>query len=537
MLACRLCPSTTWIIGQSLLCSLTLGIVFAFLWWSGKRKATNSNRNLRDVFLSNMKIVIGFVQVTAGIMDAFAFIEWPAYLADIGKVAEIFQLNVLHITPLQCINNNFGINVFQSMILMLAMNASVAVVAVIVYLVACGCMRVRDLGDIERQAVLSKTRIALYRSTVVLLFIIFPGTCSSITRAIPCHTICQSDNNNHCQSYLRADNSIECNQSYSRKKIVAYVSLGYIFLFPTLALVYLFKHVKKRTLNRENEQLQRQGDDRNTPNTTVKKANASAQTRLSDDCKKVEHKTGESKRYCVYINSEKVLQLDGEEERQNRQDRDDIAVNVRIETFMSGESLESGERSSSPSSFPSTALTNLATPNPIEEEIQTVTRHAYTRKNNRGRFDKDDVQISPEVFKVDPFAEPELLQAVSFLHENFKYNAWYWEFIETIRKVLLVSCLRLIGSEGRTYIGLASIVSGIFAILFAKKQPMNDGFESHLQMLSLTVTFVNLATGVIMKIPSEASQDASASYLNNIVFDVLLVTTNLSLIVALTGVL
>ena len=47
-----------------------------------------------------MKIVIGFVQVTAGIMDAFAFIEWPAFLADIGKFAEIFQLNVLQIAPL-----------------------------------------------------------------------------------------------------------------------------------------------------------------------------------------------------------------------------------------------------------------------------------------------------------------------------------------------------------------------------------------------------------------------------------------------------
>ena len=60
MLSCRSCPSTTWIIGQSLLCSLALGTAFAFLWWSGKRKAKNSNRNLRYVILSNMKIVIGF---------------------------------------------------------------------------------------------------------------------------------------------------------------------------------------------------------------------------------------------------------------------------------------------------------------------------------------------------------------------------------------------------------------------------------------------------------------------------------------------
>ena len=532
MLACRSCPSTTWIIGQSLLCSFVLGIVFVFLWWSGKRKAKNSNRNLRDVFLSNMKIVIGFVQVTAGIMDAFAFIEWPAYLADIGKFAEIFQLNVLQIAPLQCINNNLGINVFQSMILMLVMNASVVVVAVVAYLLVCGYMRLIGLGLENRQAALSKTRIALYRFTVVLLFIIFPGTCSSITRAIPCHTICQSEKDGHCPSYLRADYSIECNQSYSRKKIVAYVSLGYIFLFPALAFVYLFKHLKKRTLNIENDRLQAQGDVRNTPNTTVKKANLSAQITLSNNWKKGEPEARELKRGCVTINCEDMLQEDGEEGRQDQQDRDDTTVNVQMETCTSGES-----QSSSPSSFSNTALANLATPNPDEEERQTVSKHESTREFNRGRFDKDDAQIIPEIFKVDPFAETELLQAASFLCENFKSNAWYWELIETIRKVLLVSILGLIGSEGRAYVGFASIVSGLFAILFAKMQPMNERFESHLQMLSLTVTFVNLATGVVMKIPSESSYDVSGSHFQNIAVDVLIVTSNLSLIVTVTGML
>ena len=289
MLSCCSCPSTTWIIGQSLLCSLALGTAFAFLWWNGKRKAKNSNRNLRYVILSNIKIVIGFVQVTAGIMDAFAFIEWPAFLADIGKFAEIFQLNVLQIAPLQCINNDLVINVFQSMVLMLAMNASVVVVAVVVYLLVCEYMRMRGPGPLERQAALSRTRVALYRSTVVLLFIIFPGTCSSITRAIPCHTIYRSEEDDHCPSYLRADYVIECNQSYSRKKIVAYVSLSYTFLFPTLAFVYLFKHLKKRTLNIGNERLQRQGPGRNTTNITVKKVDVPDQTPLSDNSKKGEH--------------------------------------------------------------------------------------------------------------------------------------------------------------------------------------------------------------------------------------------------------
>ena len=452
-------------------------------------------------------------------MDAFAFVEWPAYLAEIGKFTEIFQLNVPQIAPLQSINNNLGINVFQRMIFMLAMNTSVVVVAIVVYLLVCGYMRLRSLR--ERQAALSKTRVALYRSTVVLLFIIFPGTCSSITRAITCHTIC------------RSDYTIECNQSHSRKKTVACVSLGYVFLFPALAFVYLFKHHKKRTLNIKKGRQQRQGDFRNTSSNNLEKTNVSAQIPLSDDCKKM---VSESKRDSDSIYCEKVFQGEGEERKQNPQDQNDTTVNVPMETFANRGS-QAGQHTSSRQYFNNTAQANLVTPTPSEEKRQTVIKLASTRQINQKRFCKEKVQISSEVFKTDPFAEPELLQAVSFLYENFSSNAWYWELIETVRKVLLVSCLGLIGSEGRAYTGLAPIVSGLFAILFAKKQPMNDGFESRLQMLSLTVTFVNLATGVIMKIPSESSYDASGSFLNNIVVDVLLVTTNLSLIVAVTGVL
>ena len=46
------------------------------------------------------------------------------------------------------------------------------------------------------------------------------------------------------------------------------------------------------------------------------------------------------------------------------------------------------------------------------------------------------------------------------LSENYESKTWYWELVETIRKVLLVSCLILIGEESRAYVGLGSILSG-----------------------------------------------------------------------------
>ena len=34
-------------------------------------------RSLIDKFFSKLKIVIGFYQVTAGVLQAFSYIEWP----------------------------------------------------------------------------------------------------------------------------------------------------------------------------------------------------------------------------------------------------------------------------------------------------------------------------------------------------------------------------------------------------------------------------------------------------------------------------
>ena len=64
---------------------------------------------------------------------------------------------------------------------------------------------------------------------------------------------------------------------------------------------------------------------------------------------------------------------------------------------------------------------------------------------------------------------------------------------------------------------------------------MIDKFENRIQMLSLTVTFANLGTGVIMKIPKESAQFASNSYLDGVVVEVLLVAVNLSVMLALAG--
>ena len=406
--------------GQIVLVVLVVVVVLSLLWWFGKRKAKETNRKVTDIFLSRLKIVIGFYQVTVGTIEAFAYVKWPAFLSDISKLTAVAQLNILQLAPLQCMDGHLRVSAFDNMYLMLAFNLSIVATAVLVYLLRYALLYLKqNTTKKELEMILSETRVTLYRNTILVIFIIFPGTCSSITRAIPCHEICQSgDDTQNCKSYLRADYSIECNASYTNKKHSAYFSMLYIILIPMLAFLFLFKHFKRLRGKRKNI----------TP----------------------------------------IL------EQTNR-------------NFAHGES-------------------NVPA-------IIGLNGKALNGKQDSIREDR---------------CESELVQAMAFLYENYEYKTWYWELVEATRKVLLVSCLILIGEESRAYVGLGSIVSGFYAILFAYKQPMIDLFENRIQMLSLTVTFANLGTGVIMKIPKESAQFASNFYLDGVVVEVLLVAVNLS---------
>ena len=95
----------------------------------------------------------------------------------------------------------------------------------------------------------------------------------------------------------------------------------------------------------------------------------------------------------------------------------------------------------------------------------------------------------------------EVQAALSFLYENYCPNSWFWEVLELVRKIILTSVLVLIGSEGRTDLGVASIMSGLYTVLFVSYKPINDRFEHWLQLTSLLATCANMNIGLLLKIP------------------------------------
>ena len=127
------------------------------------------------------------------------------------------------------------------------------------------------------------------------------------------------------------------------------------------------------------------------------------------------------------------------------------------------------------------------------------------------------------------------LEGMKFIFENYSEDAWYWELVEMTRKIVLTSGVVLIGRESRAYVGLASLISGLYAALFAFRKPVKDVFENRLQLASLLVTFANLAMGAILKIPKETVPSDVDPYVDTLLVNILVVAANCLVIGIVVG--
>ena len=129
----------------------------------------------------------------------------------------------------------------------------------------------------------------------------------------------------------------------------------------------------------------------------------------------------------------------------------------------------------------------------------------------------------------------EMMTGLRFLFENYKPRSWYWELVEMSRKVILTSALILVGQESRSYIGLTLVIAGMYGMLFSWIRPMQDAFENRLMSTSLAVTIVNLAVGAVSRIPAENIPVSRDTYTDAILFKILVLGANASVIGLLLG--
>ena len=391
---CTRCPSRKWIAGQLSITLVIVIIIICVLVWTSRRKIKKKGEGrLMDTFFSKLKIVVGFYQVTHGLLDAFSYIKWPGSLEGIAKYSGFLQLNVLQIAPVQCLFPEMRLDAFASLFAIMAVNAGVICFAGIAYGVHRFIIfRNHNLEDDEKSRRVSQSKELVYRNLFFFLYVTYLSTCSKTISVLPpaCRKLCRDDKEELCSKYLKADYSVSCQgQRYNHFLVVAYISTAYIFILPFAAFIAIWRH-----------------------------------------------------------------------------------------------------------------------------------KRASSTKDKAGRSQ-------------DIASNQEMISGMRFLFGNYNTRSWYWELVETTRKVILTCGLLFVGQESRSYIGLALVINGMFGFVFAWVKPLQDMMENRLMTTSLAVTVFNLVIGAVSKIPAEnittGSIDADTDAL---LFKILVFTAN-SLVIGL----
>ena len=185
---------------------------------------------LVDIFLSKVKIVYGFYQVTYGLLETFSYIQWPDSLRIIGKYSEILQLNVLQTAPVDCLFSGLHMNAFGNLIAMMTVNAGVIGISGVSYGVHRQIiLKAQKLGSVEKMIKISQSKELVYRNVFFFLYATYLSTCSKTANVLPlaCWRLCRDDKEDFCYKYLIADYSIQCRGlKYKHFLIVSYISMA-----------------------------------------------------------------------------------------------------------------------------------------------------------------------------------------------------------------------------------------------------------------------------------------------------------------------
>ena len=253
---CEQCPSKKWIVAQLLIILAIILIIWVVVAWNSKRNTKKTGkRPLIDMFLSKLKIVIGFYQVTYGLLEAFSYIKWPDSLQIIGKYSGILQMDILQIAPIQCLIPESHIDAFGNLFAMMAINGAVICLCGVTFVVRkLLILRSQGLTNEERSIKVSETKELVYRNLFFFLYVLYLNTCTKTATVLPlaCQKLCRDDQEELCDVYLKTDYSIKCQiPKYHHLLIVAFISTVYVFALPTASFIVLWRQ-RRVTLTTRN---------------------------------------------------------------------------------------------------------------------------------------------------------------------------------------------------------------------------------------------------------------------------------------------
>ncbi len=243
---CAQCPSKKWIVGQlSIIAAIIVIITVVLVWTSKREKKMERGSSLIDSFLSKVKIVIGFYQITNGLLQAFSYIKWPGSLQVIAKYSEILQMDVLQIAPIHCLYSRLRADAFDGLLMMMIINAACIGFSVFFYKVRKAIiLRRRNLQDNDKLRKMSEIKEFVFRNLCFFLYVTYLSTCTKTASVLPmaCQKLCRDEKEDLCSKYMKADYSIQCQGlQYNHWLILAYISIAYIVALPVSSFIALWR--------------------------------------------------------------------------------------------------------------------------------------------------------------------------------------------------------------------------------------------------------------------------------------------------------
>ena len=243
---CTQCPSKKWIAGQlSIIAAIVLLIVLLLVWKTKRNTKKYRGRFIVGMFFSKLKIVIGFYQVTNGLLDVFSYIKWPGSLDVIAKYSGILQMNFLQITPLNCLFPGLHMGAFGDLCLITSLNVAVIGTSGVGYGVyKLIILRNQNFDDEEKSNRISQMKEFVYKNLFFFMYVTYLSTCSKTASVLPfaCRKLCRDEKEEFCNEYLKADYSVQCQRTkYNHLLIVAYISTAYIIALPAASFIALWR--------------------------------------------------------------------------------------------------------------------------------------------------------------------------------------------------------------------------------------------------------------------------------------------------------
>ena len=123
-----------------------------------------------DTILSNIKVAVGFYQVTNSLMETFSYTKWPDSLQVISKYSEILQLNIFQVASVHCLSTGLQADAFENLFAIMAINAAIVGFAGIAYGVCkLSILRNRSLEGEEKLRKVSLAKEFVYRKLFFVL--------------------------------------------------------------------------------------------------------------------------------------------------------------------------------------------------------------------------------------------------------------------------------------------------------------------------------------------------------------------------------